>query len=275
MADPWMDGLTQFHAQRERSIGGEEGWSTVVGLEWIPPGKSLVGAGSQATLKLPEHHAPDVAMTLVREGDKVHATVAKDVTITVNGARFTEGDLVDDRDGRETVLKLGSLTMRIIKRGDRIALRVKDPESPARKAFHGLTFFDPDPSLHVKAKLVATPGKTLKIANVLGQNEDMPSPGVLHFSIAGKPYTLDAVQEKGDDQLFILFRDASAGKGTYPSGRFLYAPLPDGKGEVDLDFNRAFSPPCAFTAYATCPLPPAQNVLPIAIWAGEKYTGHH
>ena len=226
MADAWLDGLTQFHAQRERSIGGEDGWITLVALDWIAPGDNVLGSGGRAQLKLPADRAPAVVGTLTRTGEAVHAKIASGVRVTANGAPFVEGDLADDHDGAPTVLTLGTLTMRVIKRGDRLALRVKDTDAPARRAFKGLSFFPPDPALHVKAKLVATPGKTLKIANVLGQNEDMPSPGTLHFTIAGKPYTLDAVKEQGDDQLFVLFRDASAGHGTYPSGRFLYVPLP-------------------------------------------------
>ena len=271
----WRRALETWKLERTESIAGPDGWQTLVSLGWIDEGDNLVGSDASAKVRLPADRAPGRLGTLTLAADHVHARFGPGVTR--GGVPFTDGDLLDDRDGREpTVLEQGSLTMRVIKRGDRFALRVKDREHPARRTFPGLAYYPPNPSLRLRAHLVAAPaGTTLPIVNVLGQTERMPSPGTLHFDVAGKPYTLDAVLEPGEPALFVLFRDQTAGDGTYPSGRFVYSTVPDASGHVELDFNRAYSPPCAFTPYATCPLPPSQNRLPIRIEAGERYTGHH
>ena len=270
----WRQALETWKRERAQSIAGPDGWLTLVSLGWIDEGDNIVGAAASAKVRLPADRAPAQLGTLTLAADRVHARLGPGVTR--EGTAFTEGDLLDDRDGRDpTVLEHGSLTMRVIKRGARFALRVKDREHPARSTFPGLTYYPADPALRFHAHLVAAPaGKTLPIVNVLGQTEAMPSPGTLYFSVAGTPYTLDVVIEPGEQQLFVLFRDTTAGHGTYPSGRFLYTSAPDAAGNVTLDFNRAYNPPCAFTPYATCPLPPPQNRLPIAIAAGEQYAGH-
>ena len=271
----WRQSLETWKRERAESIAGPDGWLTLVSLGWIDEGDNLVGSDGSAKVRLPSDRAPAQLGTLTLAADRVHAHFGPGVTR--GGVAFTEGDLLDDRDGQEpTVLEHGSLTMRVIKRGDRFALRVKDREHPARSAFAGLAYYPATPALRLRAHLESAPaGKTLPIVNVLGQTEQMPSPGTLHFAVAGMPYTLDAVLEPGEPQLFVLFRDQTAGDDTYPSGRFVYATAPDAAGNVELDFNRAYNPPCAFTPYATCPLPPSQNRLPIRIEAGERYEGRH
>ena len=279
-AAAWRASFDTFHQQRLESIVGEDGWITLVGRLWLSPGENRFGADDHNQLVLPVDRAPAFAGTITLTDGRLHAVIAPGVRVTVDGQPVTELDLADDRDGKPTVMTLGSLTMRVIKRQDRYALRVKDRAHPARQHFPGLTYYPLDPSLRVTATLEpAPPGRTVPIVNVLGQVEPMPSPGTLRFSLQGVEYTLDAVVEDGDPALFILFRDETAGDGTYPSGRFLYAPPPagdgPGKGTTELDFNRAFNPPCAFTAFATCPVPPRQNHLHRRIEAGERYTGTH
>lgn len=196
--------------------------------------------------------------------------------MTVDGAMKTEIDVVDDHDGHPTVWAMGSLTFRVIRRQERFALRVKDEAHPARAAFKGLSFYAPDPKLRLRARLEpAPPGKTLRIVNVLNQVEDLPSPGALIFDVGGRSYKLDAVIDRDHDGLFVLFEDATSGHGSYRPGRFLYTERPASDGSVELDFNRAFTPPCAFTTFATCPLAPSQNHLPLKVEAGERFDGPH
>ena len=127
----------------------------------------------------------------------------------------------------------------------------------------------------VRARFVPAPSpRTIPIPNVLGQVEAMPSPGQAIFTLGGREYRLEPVLERGETQLFFIFRDQTAGRETYPSGRFLYADPPQ-DGTLVLDFNRAYSPPCAFTDFATCPLPPPQNRLPLRIEAGEHRPAGH
>jgi uncharacterized protein (DUF1684 family) len=155
-------------------------------------------------------------------------------------------------------------------------LRVKDVKHPAREAFRGLTWYEPDPRWHFKAKFEPSPpGTTIPIVNVLNMTEPNPTPGHVAFTVGDKTYRLVAIREGDSPELFIIFKDATAGHGTYPSGRFIDAPAPAADGTVDLDFNRAYSPPCAFTKFATCPLPPSENHLTLEVPAGETYSGSH
>ena len=153
---------------------------------------------------------------------------------------------------------------------------MKDPEAPARKAFRGVARFPVDPAWRVEAEFVpyATP-QTRAIPTVLGTSEPMSAPGLLRFRLKGRAFTLEPlIEDPAHPELFIIFRDASSGRDTYPAGRFLYAAMPK-DGKVVLDFNRAYNPPCAFSHFATCPLPPKRNDLPISVRAGEKDYGSH
>ena len=179
-----------------------------------------------------------------------------------------------DTSGSPDVLEMGTLTMNVIKRGDRFGIRLKDKNSPVRKGFTGLRWFDIQEDYRVEARWVSYPQpKPVKVPNVLGQTESMPSPGYAEFTLGGKPVRVDGVLEDPHaEQLFFILRDQTSGKETYGAGRFLYADLPKA-GKVVLDFNKAYNPPCAFTPYATCPLPPPQNWMPVRVEAGEMAYG--
>jgi uncharacterized protein (DUF1684 family) len=171
------------------------------------------------------------------------------------------------------VAKVGRLSLFVIKRGEKYGIRLKDPESEYRREFHGIEVFPASAEYRVTAKWVAEPAK-IPILNVLGQTEEMKSPGYAVFRIHGQEYRLRPVLEADDAQeLFFIFRDQTSAKETYGAGRFLYSEMPK-DGHVVLDFNKAYNPPCAFTPYATCPLPPPENRLAVRIEAGEKKYGH-
>ena len=173
------------------------------------------------------------------------------------------------------MLRLGSLSLQVIKRGDRLGLRVKDKENPDRLNFRGIESYPADLKWRVEARLEAyNPPKAMPIMNVLGLESDEPSPGAVVFQVDGQTYRLDAISEKGEPKLFMIFADKTSGKETYGAGRYLYIDPPDSSGRMIIDFNKAYSPPCAFTNYATCPLPPKQNRLSLSIEAGEKYSEH-
>jgi len=164
---------------------------------------------------------------------------------------------------------------KIVKRGDKVGVRVKDTESETRREFKGLEYYPIDPKWRIEARLEPyTPPKAIPITNVLGITEDETSPGALAFEVDGKTYRIDPILEKGETDLFVMIADQTTGKETYGAGRYLYVSPPDANGKVVIDFNKTYSPPCAFTNFATCPLPPQQNHLPFRIDAGEKkYTG--
>jgi len=176
----------------------------------------------------------------------------------------------------KTVLEHGSLQMVVIRRGQRVGLRVRDRDSAPRRAFKGLEYFPIQESRRVRARFEAfDPPQRVPIVNVLGDQNDMISPGRLVFELDGVTHSLDALYETEEKKdLFIILRDRTSGESTYPAGRYMHVPLPV-KGETEIDFNRAYNPPCAFTEFATCPLPPKQNWLRVKIEAGEKAFGHH
>jgi hypothetical protein len=211
----------------------------------------------------------------VLRGDQVTARLEKGATALL-GTNPVDGPVAmsPDTSGDPTVLRLGSVTIHVIRRGNRLGVRLKDSDSPARRAFAGLDWFPVNPSYRVTARYVAYPApKTLEVPNVLGDTVPMPSPGYVTFRLGDRELRLDPVVES-DDELFFIFRDETSAKETYGAGRFLYTEGPK-DGKVVLDFNKAYSPPCAFTRFATCPLPPRQNRLPFRIEAGEKRPHGH
>ena len=197
----------------------------------------------------------------------------KNVEILSNGAPVSDPVIFNPDSAKAPQLQYGSLRWNIIKRDQKLGIRVRDLASEAVKSFTGVERFPVNPELRVEAKFEkADSTRTINITNVLGQTTAQRSPGTLVFTLEGKEYRLDALKG-GKDELFIIFADATSGKETYGGGRFLYVKLPDADGKTVVDFNKAYNPPCVFTTYATCPLPPSQNVLPVAITVGEKNVG--
>jgi len=201
-------------------------------------------------------------------GGVVTLKVEDGILVRVNDKPVREFEMRFDDEKQPDRFTVGSLKLSVIKRGARYGLRVRDKNSRARREFTGLHWFPARRSYRVTASFIPyDKPKEIIIMNVLGDELKLKSPGLLSFRLQGKTYQLRPVIED-DEKLFIIFRDLTAGKTTYGAGRYLYADLPK-DGKVVLDFNRAENPPCAFTSYATCPLPPRQNFLPIAIDAGE------
>ncbi|HEU0052855.1 MAG TPA: DUF1684 domain-containing protein [Longimicrobium sp.] len=268
--------MERFRADRAEAIAGADGWITLVGLFWLQPGENRVGSGPSAEARLPADRAPAALGTVFVEGDSVRFVAAPGAEVTVGGARVTETRLRTDADSAQTVLAHGSLTLRVIRRGDRLALRVKDAEHPARTAFEGLRYFPVDPAWRVSGRFRAdAPGDSIDIINILGMQEKQPTPGVIEFTVDGRKHTLRPVLEKGETRWFVMLKDSTSRDQTYPAGRYLYVDPPHARGRVVLDFNQAYNPPCAFTAFATCPLPPRENTLALAVRAGELRPGKH
>lgn len=265
-----------WRAERHRGLTAPEGWLSLVGLHFLKAGDNVAGSDPTLPVVLPGAAVPPKAGVFILEQGRVVFRAEPGVGITLKGAPVSETLLRNDMEGAPDVLSLGTLRFHVIRRGDRFAVRVKDTASPALKAFKGVDTFPPDPAYRVVATFEAYPApKTVAIPTVLGTSEAMPAPGLVRFKLKGRSYTLQPVQEGGpESKFFFIFQDATAGKETYPAGRFLYADPPK-DGKVILDFNRAVNPPCAFTDFATCPLPPKQNILKIRIPAGEKAYGDH
>ena len=261
----------QFMWRGRRVIGliRADGWTSLVGMHWLDPGTHRVGSDVDNGIRLamgPEH----LGVFSVRDG--VVRFVA-DAEVTVDGQPSGGGVLRTDKSvqGPSVVaFDAGKGLVTVIERGGRLALRVKHADADSRVHFTGLEYWTGGRDWQLPARFIAHPkGKTLPIANIIGTIDDIPNPGALEFQREGKTYRLEAL-DQGEATLFLVFADRTSGHGSYGAGRFLDAPKPDAQGRVLLDFNQAYNPPCAFTPFATCPLPPPENRLDLAVQAGEK-----
>lgn len=261
--------VDEWRANRFERLKSEDGWLTLIGLFWLQEGENSFGSDPSNKIIFPKGKSPAKAGTLVVNKGTVKLQTAPGVTITTGGKPVQSAVLKADVTGEPTVLDLGSLRFYVIDRNGKLGVRLRDREHPARKKFEGIPFYPVDSKWRVEAKFEAHK-KKIPIVNILGMVEDTPSPGTLVFQIDGKTYRLDAVEEQGETDLFIIFGDQTNGKETYGAGRYVYTAPPGPDGKVVLDFNKAYNPPCVFSPYATCPLPPKQNKLAVRIEAGEK-----
>jgi uncharacterized protein (DUF1684 family) len=264
--------IERWRRRMQESLRAELGWLTLAGLFWLTEGPNRFGAGADNPIALPGGSAPEHAGSFTLHHGVVTLQPAAD-GVTLNGQPASAMRLRSDAEGEADLVAVGDLTMRLLRRGERYAIRLWDRRSPARAAFAGRRWYPIDQAYRLPARFIAhDPPRTLPVPNVLGETEQRRSPGYAVFRLGGREHRLDAVTD--GDELFFIFRDQTAGDTTYPAGRFLKAAYPQG-GQITLDFNRAYSPPCAFTAFATCPLPPPGNHLPLRIEAGELFDQHH
>jgi uncharacterized protein (DUF1684 family) len=255
----YTDSIKAWQEHRNAGLRKPDSWLTLVGLFWLNHGDNTIGSSTTNNFVLPKSSAPEHVGTLHLEGTK----------ITFHPADGSAPRPLSYDDEKPDIIQAGSVSFFVIKRGDRFAIRAKDSQSPTLKNFAGLTFFPVNPDLHFEAKFIPDVEK-IPILSVLGTTDLEESPGIVEFTYLGQTHHLRPIYE--GKTLFFLFKDLTNKDLTYQAGRMLNTPLPvDGK--VDLDFNRAYNPPCTFTPYATCPLPPKENHLPFAVDAGEKRYG--
>jgi len=264
----------RWHAERLAALRAPQGWLALAGLYWLQDGDYRLGADPAADIVFPAG-APREVGTLALADRQVRLRVAAGVDARVRGQPIADILLRSDVDPLQPAdrVELGErFTFLIIARGDRLGLRLYDIASPERREFAGIATFALDPAWVIRARFeaLATP-RTIEHPTVLGTVQPAEVPGVAVFTVDGHEHRLTPILEHGPggDDLLFVFSDRTSGRETYHGGRFLLAELPR-DGEVVLDFNRAHNPPCAFTAHATCPVPLAENRLPLAIHAGEK-----
>ena len=258
-----------WREQRLDALTRPDGWTSLIGLHWLDPGTHRVGSAADNGIRLmmgPKH----LGVFSVGDG---RARFVADAEVTVDGVPSKGAALRSDADAAgASVIAFddGKGLATVIARGGRLALRVRHAEADSRLRFTGLQYWPGGPGWRVQARFIPhPPGKTLPIANIIGTTDEIPNPGVVEFTRNGTPYRLEALDE-GEGTLFLVFADRTSGHGSYGAGRFLDAPMPDARGNLVLDFNRAYNPPCAFTPFATCPLPPPENRLNLRVEAGEK-----
>jgi len=272
----WKQKIEAWRAQREPELTAPDGWLTLVALDWLKPGVNTVGSATDNKVRIPG--APAHLGLLTVSGKTVQLLAPSGGFpdgLQLDGQPAREGPL-SAQDARPSTLSWQNLTIAVLPRGDRFALRVKDSAAPTRTAFRGLRWYAPDLRYTVEARWIPTkPAKTLKIPTVIGTTLNLPSPGVAEFTLDGKKLRLEPVlEDPHDTSLFFILRDATSQTTTYQAGRFLRTGFPDHgldqPGTLIIDFNQLYNPPCAYTPYATCPLPPEENRLSVAIEAGEQ-----
>lgn len=261
----------QFRADRETWMKSASSPLALAGLYWLRAGANSFGTGSQNMIVLPAGTAREHVGEFILQEKKVILRVrSSEAKVTIKGVPATNRSLRSDAGGGPAdLLEVGDLRMKIIQRGDRLGIRLIYLKNASLSSFLHLSFFEPSPRFRVEADFLpyAQP-KRIKIVSVIGVEEEMPCPGLVRFQLDGQEYSLEPIAEPGEP-LFFIFKDRTNGKETYGGGRFLNA-APPINGKVILNFNRATNPYCAYSSYATCPMPPIQNWLKTRIPAGEK-----
>ncbi len=281
----WQRELADWRAQHAVELRKPDGWFALVGLEWLQPGDNSFGSAADNQIRLPAGAPPHLGIL------RLDILSLGGVTIELRPPTggFPEGFLIDGKpaepqtlvtalesDKNNPRLTIGSLSMYVIHRGDRYGLRIRDSKSAALARFHGLKWFPPNPKYRVTARWIPyVPPRSTILATLVGTSYSQQVPGAAEFTLAGKTYRLEPVLEDPTKaKLFFILRDTTSKSTTYGACRFLYTAFPDRDlaqpGKLVLDFNRLENPPCAYTSFSTCPLPPARNRLPIPLPVGEK-----
>ncbi len=269
--DPaYVKTVKDWRARAETGLRRDNGWLTLAGRYPLKQGENTFGTGPRNDVVLPQGLGPVGMGSVWIEPGTVTVKLVEGYRMKSWDGDFTERVLVTQGDNKDWVTN-GRASFQVIERSGKYILRLADNQSEVRKAFGARVWYDVDDNYHVNAKFVPyDPPRKVAIVNVLDEISDEPSPGYVEFDVRGRPYKLDVVGD--DDGLFIIFKDQTAGESTYGSGRFLYVPERPAPGTIfKLDLNRAYNPPCAFSEFTTCPLPPKQNILNTRIEAGEKY----
>jgi uncharacterized protein (DUF1684 family) len=266
--------ILQFRSERENRLrNNDRSWLALAGLFWLVDGNNTFGKAATNDIQLGGSGVPDMAGVLQYRNGSISVRADENTQITCNGEPVKFKTLRFDIEENPDYLELGSLIIVAIKRGKNCLIRVWDKENPARKQFTGLKHYPVNAAYRITARFVPyDPPRVLKIRDVIGEEYDEEFPGFAVFTLGGKECRLEA--EKTDDGLFFNFYDPTNGNGSYPGGRFLVTDAPNER-EVVIDFNRAYNPPCAYTDFATCPLPPSQNRLPVRIPVGEMVYRSH
>jgi uncharacterized protein (DUF1684 family) len=268
VAESYEETIKGWRQRRVERLTSDNGYLTQVGLEWLQQGENRLGSLESSTIRIPG--GPSDWGTIFVDGDEIKYRPAAGAGILVDGEEMAEATLLADNQGEPTLVSKGDMSFYVISRGS-YALRIKNRNSEDRMGFTGITSYNIQPDWRMKARFTrAAEGQTIEIANVLGQSEPSPVLGTVEFERDGETFRLIGLGDEQSSSLWFLFADRTSGRETYGAGRFLYSDgLPE-NGLVVVDFNKAYNPPCAFNDYSTCPLPPQENRLKLAVTAGEK-----
>lgn len=266
--------LTEWRRLKEDELTAEDGWLSLVGLHWLSDGANSLGTDPSLAVALSHSAIPAHIGEITLRDNQTTLSISADVEVLVDGQLVRNTALRDDQhELGPSRIQIDSLILTIIRRADAYAVRVRDRNAPERLSFAGRSWFAPDPEFRVSGQFIPfEEPREYMINNTVGQQIAIASPGIVEFEIQGAACQLVAFPAEEAQQLWFVFRDRTSGQQTYGACRFLSATI-EAEGRVEMDFNRAYHPPCAFTAFATCPLPPSENYLPAAITAGECLPG--
>ena len=269
--DGYVKEIEEYRSNLEQRLRAPDGWLTLAGLHWLHNGTNSVGSAVNSTVILPPYTAPQEVGHFYLENGQVYFQACEEVEVHLDGTSVNgKHPLQSDINHNPSILTLGDLTFFVIQRGERIGVRVKQVSHPNRLNFKGRVWWPIDNLYRVKAAIKRyDPPKFVEIPDVIGGINETVMDCALEFILNGQTYSLDA-ETLPNGKFYVIFHDQSCGKGSYPAGRFLKTEDPQ-SGSVIIDFNKAYNPPCAFTPFATCPLPPRQNYLDTTIQAGERY----
>lgn len=269
------DEIEDWKRARLRALKATDGWLNLEGLFWLEEGKNTVGSGEKNNIVFPRTKINAQAGYFLRKEDSVWLVPDANTAFTINGKKITRKTLIFSTPEDMVFISSGSLQFNIIKRSEKIGIRLRDLQSKNLTHFKGIDYFPTDSSWKIKAQFIKPAFKqNIIIKNALGQENPTELAGKIRFEYKGNFYTLDAISE--GEYLLVVMGDNTSGTSTYAAGRFLYIPKTDAeKADFHIDFNKAYNPPCVFTPFATCPIPPPQNILPFAVTAGEKMYEHH
>jgi uncharacterized protein (DUF1684 family) len=274
--DEYTTEIREWHKGRIERLKEKDGWFTLAGLYWLKEGRNSFGSDKSNDIVFPEG-TPAFMGSFILENGSVKTIINENVQVYHDSVEARDISMQNDSQRNTTILTHGSFSWYVILRdGNRFGIRLKDSENQALKDFDGIDTYPIDENWRIAARYEPyDPPKKIIIPNVTGTSAEDSAKGALVFNIDDKEYRLDALGS--GERLFIIFADETNGDETYGAGRFMSVAGPDSTGKTYIDFNKAYNPPCAFTKYATCPLPPKDNYLHIAITAGEKNYGnaHH
>jgi len=272
-----------FRAERHANLRQPSGWLSLVGLYWLHDGQNSAGSAPTSEIVFPPSLPTSLGNLVVPGPDGAAAELRTNgVPFTIDGieGQKTSAALQSDHQGAPSVVRIDSVSFYLIDRQGKLGVRIKDSESEVLKGFEGVETYPLSWDWRIRTQFIPAPeGKKIKVPNVLGQVAEEESAGTVIFERGGKTWQLEAMPGEGEDGLYFVFGDGSNGHGTYGGGRFLEAKVEGGNRKTAttaiVDFNYAYNPPCVFTPYATCPLPPAESKIELPIEAGEKVWGHH
>lgn len=266
----WIEEVDSWHEERIERLEQNDSWLTLAGFFWLEEGVNTFGSGENNDLRFDFEEAPVRIGSIIVKENTIHVNIEEDADVTVDGIAVQEALIYSEEMDNPAVMEWGSLNWYVIKRSGGYAIRLRDREHPLLSRFNGIDRYPVDPEWRISSEFIAfdTPIK-LNIPNYIGEPAEETILGVLEFEIDNETYHIYPVADNLEERFFVIFADNTNSTKTYSGGRFVYTDPPDENNIVIIDFNKAYNPPCVFSEFATCPLPPPENRLPLAVEAGE------